>query len=152
MYRVIEDYLPEDKIMKNIIVLSVCLASTVIGLQADAVEKTLNTQDMIVSQNSQNEVFIARGTEPFWNINVSRRGIFYTDINGKKLNFPYVTPLKAEGRSADLVRVYKLRGRNNTLIITKVKECSDGMSDQKYPYATTLILGNRVLEGCAERK
>ncbi|QLE46647.1 hypothetical protein FD723_41445 (plasmid) [Nostoc sp. C052] len=29
---------------------------------------------------------------------------------------------------------------------------SDGMSDKEYPYSAIFILGNKVLEGCAEKK
>jgi uncharacterized membrane protein len=95
-----------------------------------------------------------RGTEPFWNVTVSKSGIVYSSPDTRKLTFPYVAPLTAAGRPADLVRVYRLRGRGNHSILTikKVSACSDGMSDKNYPYSATLILGNTVLEGCAERK
>ncbi|MEC4817390.1 MAG: hypothetical protein SAK29_29570 [Scytonema sp. PMC 1069.18] len=109
--------------------------------------------DKFIAQTANNEVFNVVGTEPFWNVNVSKRGIVYSSPEVKKQTFPYVKPLKAEGRPEDLVRVYQLKGRNNsTLIIKKVNSCSDGMSDKNYPYSATLILGNQVLEGCAERK
>jgi uncharacterized membrane protein len=103
--------------------------------------------------SANTEEFISRGTEPFWNVTVSKSGIVYSSPDIKKQRFPYVTPLKASGRPADLVRVYQLRGRaNSMLIIKKVTSCSDGMSDKQYPYSATLILGNTVLEGCAEKK
>jgi uncharacterized membrane protein len=109
--------------------------------------------NMFIAQTTGNEVFNVVGTEPFWNVNVSKRGIVYSSPEVKKQTFPYVKPLKAEGRPEDLVRVYQLKGRgNNTLIIKKVNSCSDGMSDKNYPYSATLILGNQVFEGCAERK
>lgn len=106
-----------------------------------------------VAQNTSGEEFIARGTEPFWNMTVSKRGIVYTSPEVKKLTFAYVNPLKAAGRPEDLVRVYPLKGKNNNmLIIKKDNKCSDGMSDKIYPYSATLILGNTVFEGCAEKR
>ncbi|MBD2300420.1 hypothetical protein H6G80_06135 [Nostoc sp. FACHB-87] len=98
-----------------------------------------------------NEKFIALGTEPFWSVTVSKNGIVYSSPEVKKQTFPYVKPLAAQARPADLVRVYRLRG-NNTLILQKVSACSDGMSDKNYPYSAVLILGNKVLEGCAQKQ
>jgi uncharacterized membrane protein len=108
----------------------------------------------LAGNNAKVEEFIIRGTEPFWNVTVSKSGIVYSSPDTRKLTFPYVAPLTAAGRPADLVRVYRLRGRGNHSILTikKVSACSDGMSDKNYPYSATLILGNTVLEGCAERK
>jgi uncharacterized membrane protein len=113
----------------------------------------LTNSPLASAQTAKIEEFISVGNEPFWNVTVRKSGIVYSTPDAKKQTFPYVAPLKADGRPADLVRVYQLRGRgNNMLIIKKVSDCSDTMSDNKYPYSATLILGNRVLEGCAQRK
>ncbi|BAY79255.1 hypothetical protein NIES25_57390 (plasmid) [Nostoc linckia NIES-25] len=105
------------------------------------------------AQTTKSEEFIARGTEPFWSVLVSKRGIVYSSPDVQKQTFSYIAPLKAEARPADLVRVYRLQGKgNNILIIKKVDACSDGMSDKEYPYSAIFILGNKVLEGCAEKK
>ncbi|KOP26343.1 hypothetical protein AMR41_10935 [Hapalosiphon sp. MRB220] len=113
-----------------------------------------DTNHLLAQNTSSNEEFIARGTEPFWSLTISKKGgIVYSTPENRKLTFPYVTPLQASGRPADLVRVYRLQGKtNNTLIIKKENACSDGMSDKQYPYSAILILGNKVLEGCAEKK
>ncbi|MBW4564751.1 MAG: hypothetical protein KME32_27230 [Mojavia pulchra JT2-VF2] len=114
---------------------------------------SMNSNSFVVAETANSEEFIARGTEPFWSITVSKRGIIYSSPDVKKQTFPYVTPLKAEGRPANLLRVYRLRGRSNSLLIIKqVNSCSDGMSDKVYPYSATVILDKRVLEGCAEKK
>jgi uncharacterized membrane protein len=107
----------------------------------------------VVAETATSEEFIANGTEPFWNITVSKRGIVYSSPDKPKQTFPYVTPLTAAGRPANSVRVYRLTGRgNNILIIRQVSVCSDGMSDKNYSYSATAILGNRVLDGCAQKK
>ncbi len=106
-----------------------------------------------IVQNVAAERFNVVGTEPFWNVSVSKSGIVYSSTEVKKQTFPYVAPLKASGRPEDFVSVYQLKGKgNNTLILKKVDKCSDGMSDKEYPYSATLILGTKVLEGCAEKK
>ncbi|MCC5636160.1 hypothetical protein LC593_09870 [Nostoc sp. CHAB 5844] len=110
----------------------------------------INSSSLLAGTPSS-EKFIALGTEPFWSVAVSQNGIVYSSPEVKKQTFPYVAPVKAEGRPADLVRVYRLRG-NNMLILKKVSACSDGMSDNKYLYSAVLILGNKVLEGCAQKQ
>ncbi|MBD2194436.1 hypothetical protein H6G08_01705 [Calothrix anomala FACHB-343] len=113
---------------------------------------SMNNNNLVVAQSATSEEFIARGTEPFWTITVSKRGIVYSSPDKPKQTFPYVTPLKADARPADLVRVYRLSGRGNNLLIIKQANCSDGMSDKNYAYSATVILGNRVLDGCAEKR
>lgn len=111
--------------------------------------------NFLISQatNRGGEELIVNGTEPFWSVTISRRGIVYSTPESRQ-NFPYVAPTTASGRPADLVRVYRLRGRNNvtsTLVIRK-GSCGDGMSDIRYPYSAVYISGNKVLEGCARTK
>ncbi|BAZ79304.1 hypothetical protein PN497_17290 [Sphaerospermopsis kisseleviana CS-549] len=114
---------------------------------------TVLVSNQSIAQSSKIEEFVARGTEPFWSVTVGKRGIIYSSPEIKQQIFRYTAPLTAQGRPNDLVRVYRFRGReNNMLILRKVNTCSDGMSDQKYPYSAILMLGNRVLEGCAEKK
>ncbi|MBD2295240.1 hypothetical protein H6G06_17580 [Anabaena sphaerica FACHB-251] len=123
-------------------------AITVLGISS-----TLLVSDQSIAQSSKIEEFTARGTEPFWSVTVSKRGIVYSSPEIKQQTFPYAAPLTAQGRPTDLVRVYRFRGReNNMLILKKVSNCGDGMSDKSYPYSAILMLGNRVLEGCAEKK
>jgi len=112
-----------------------------------------NAPPLIAQNNTKIDEFNSVGTEPFWNVTVSKSGIVYSSPNAKKQTFPYVTPIKAAGRTADIVRVYRLQGKpNSMLIIKKESSCSDGMSDKEYPYSATFILNNTVLEGCAEKK
>jgi uncharacterized membrane protein len=118
------------------------------------------TANQMTSQSS--EAFTVAGNEPFWSIAVEKTGITYgtpspsNPSDPSKITFPYVAPLRAEGRTADAVRVYQLRaqtdrGTNGTLMI-KRGNCNDTMSDRKYDYSATLILGNTVREGCAIKK
>jgi uncharacterized membrane protein len=113
-----------------------------------------NDAPPLIAQNTNKiDEFSSVGTEPFWNVTVSKSGIIYSSPNAKKQTFPYVTPIKATGRTADIVRVYRLQGKpNSMLIIKKESTCRDGMSDKQYPYSVTFILDNTVLEGCAEKK
>ncbi|BAY88093.1 hypothetical protein NIES3275_00680 [Microchaete diplosiphon NIES-3275] len=129
-----------------------CLSSiTFFGLGITLL--SMYSNHLVVAQNSKSEEFIARGTEPFWSVTVGKSAIIYSSPDKPKQTFPYIKPLTAQGRPADLVRVYRLKNRiNSILIIKQVDTCSDGMSDKNYPYSAIFILGNQVFEGCAEKK
>ncbi|OUL30512.1 hypothetical protein BV375_13640 [Nostoc sp. 106C] len=114
---------------------------------------TMPRNSLVIAETANSEEFTARGTEPFWSLSVTKRGIAYSSPDAPIQTFPYVTPLKAEGRPANLLQVYRFKGRgNNILIIKQVNTCSDGMSDKNYSYSATFILGNRVFDGCAQKK
>lgn len=140
------------------IILGLCTAS--LGASAALAYKVrlenpvLKSDTSLVAQASvRGEELIASGTEPFWSVTISRRGIVYAAPDANNRRYPYTAPMSALGRPSDLVRVYRLNGQpNGLLVIKKVNSCSDGMSDNVYPYDATLILGNRVMEGCARRR
>ncbi|MEA5583463.1 hypothetical protein VB620_19225 [Nodularia harveyana UHCC-0300] len=114
---------------------------------------TNNDNNPVISSNdtTESQEFRAFGTEPFWSINVSQTEIVYSSLgSNENQTFPYVKPLAADGRNPDTVRVYKLGDKEQSLlIIRKVDNCSDGMSDNLYPYSALFIKGDMVLEGCA---
>lgn len=107
-------------------------------------------------QPSKVESFRVVGTEPFWGVDISQKGIVYNSLRDNITNqkFRYVAPTAAEGRPLDVVRVYRFGTKpNHILILTKVNGfCSDTMSDTKYPYTATLISGNTVKTGCANKQ
>ncbi|MFH7028374.1 MAG: COG3650 family protein [Heteroscytonema crispum UTEX LB 1556] len=141
--------------MKNLIYRVVLLgfSAALLAGNASVANNKVPSRSSTTLASTKTEEFISRGTEPFWNVTVSKNGIVYSSPDAKKQTFPDVAPIKAAGRPADLVRVYPLKGRTNSmLIIKKVSVCSDGMSEKQYPYSATFILGNTVLEGCAEKK
>lgn len=103
-----------------------------------------------LAQNPQPWNFRAFGTEPFWGVNVAPSGIVYSSLGGTDVQFPYVQPLHAAGRPEEKVLVFNL-GDNNHLTLTRGR-CSDGMSDNVYPYIAIFVLGNNVYDGCATPK
>lgn len=85
------------------------------------------------------------GTEPFWGGKVGADGLTYT------------TPENAKGET---VPVSRFAGRGGvsysgtltagavTLAVTPT-QCTDGMSDARYPFAATLQIGSETRSGCA---
>jgi uncharacterized membrane protein len=86
------------------------------------------------------------GTEPFWGGILSATS-FHFQSPEEQLPLAIESTETAAGRPADYVRLFQLKGGNWLLI--RQGDCSDGMSDQSYPYQATLWLQGRLYEGCA---
>jgi uncharacterized membrane protein len=96
----------------------------------------------------------ASGTEPFWQVSVTRQGIEYrTPEQTPPLKFAYSAPIAAQGRPTEVVQVYRLQSRSQDgwLVIQRAgnEKCSDGMSDNQYPYSAIVMLNGKVRSGCA---
>ena len=96
--------------------------------------------------------WIARGTEPFWAVTVTREGIQFQE------------PDRPEGVRGEFAPATREQGRlvwRTTLqdsvtlpleLTIEEKPCSDGMSDRSYSFAAIVQVGNRTLRGCAEKR
>ncbi|MEP2735756.1 MAG: hypothetical protein ABJP34_05610 [Erythrobacter sp.] len=90
------------------------------------------------------EVITLGGTEPFWG----------AEINGSELT--YSTPDNIDGTLTTVERFAgngglsfsgELNGAALNATVTP-GTCSDGMSDFSYPFTATMMLGDRLLQGC----
>ncbi len=89
------------------------------------------------------------GTEPFWNVVITRAGIVYRDPEHPSgIRFPYEIPssvgtrlLISSSRRDSTPRAIRLS--------VEERECSDGMSDRQYRYASEVRLDSLDLHGCA---
>lgn len=90
--------------------------------------------------------FAAVGTEPFWNVTVRGTNAVYTtpeNQRGRSLTVRRITYARGVEFAADLDgRVFWLNIRPG--------QCSDGMSDKRYPMTATLRVRGQTLQGCAE--
>lgn len=113
-------------------------------------EASLGSQSEISSQNNNPDtLYRISGTEPFWSMVVARPQIIYTSADGDTLRFDYKEARQASGRQEGYVQVFELdEGQQLLMRRTDQCPCSDGMSDREYPYQATLILKEKVMEGC----
>jgi len=85
----------------------------------------------------------ASGTEPFWRVDVTP--------NGVAMMRPDAAAQTAKGvqvtTSGDTIVMVSAGPPAARLTLTK-GECSDGMSDLKYPYKADLTWGSETLKGC----
>jgi len=91
------------------------------------------------------EVVHFTGTEPFWGGQVSGEALTYT------------TP---ENQTGEMIAVDRFAGRNGIsfsgelggmpfVLAVTPGECSDGMSDRRYPFTVTLQVKGEQRKGCA---
>jgi len=91
------------------------------------------------------------GTEPFWSIYIHKDTIMFTKLNEKvDTTFFKQTQFNAVNSYSN----YKLidAEQNIATLIIKKEQCSDGMSDNIYPYSASFIYKDIELKGCAEMK
>ncbi|WP_411279289.1 COG3650 family protein [Gemmatimonas sp.] len=91
---------------------------------------------------------VARGTEPFWLANVRTDRVLFSRAGADSAVYPYAPPdFDADGRA-----VYRTRRFGVDPLLTLViqrGDCSDGMSDQRYPGRAVLTRGDSTWRGCA---
>lgn len=102
-----------------------------------------------MQENSTDTLYRISGTEPFWSMVIARPQIIYTSADGDTLRFDYKEARQASGRQEGYVQVFEL-GDGQQLVLRRTNQCpcSDGMSDKEYPYQATLVLQEKVIEGC----
>lgn len=89
--------------------------------------------------------FSARGTEPFWAVDVAGNTALYKTPDNQKGRAVRVDRLTFAG-GVEYIGV--LNGRPFTLTV-RGTDCQDGMSDEKYPMSAQLRTSGRTLNGCA---
>ena len=85
------------------------------------------------------------GTEPFWNITLAGNRLTYRDAETTGESVADVARREKRGQ----LIVEGRAGDTRLLATFSVADCSDGMSDRRYPYSLTLTFGYRTLRVCA---
>jgi uncharacterized membrane protein len=88
----------------------------------------------------------ARGTEPFWNLTIDGTHFRLTRPDHPDLAIEAGGAAIQSGRAT---WVAKAADGEQVTVVLYASDCSDGMSDTKYPYAAEVTLLNEALRGCA---
>lgn len=89
------------------------------------------------------------GTEPYWTIKVTDSNMVVKMMDGPS----YDIPVEFRQKSANNTSIAVIAGRRGnaltSAVFQKVNSCSDGMSDNSYPYSITAMLNaHKVVSGC----
>ena len=127
---------------------------TAAGISKGQAESTTAAQQSRQALPEQlDTLYLVSGTEPFWSLTIARPRSIFTSADGDTLLFDFKEARTASARPEDYVQVFEL-GNAQQLVLRKATNCpcSDGMSDKAYPYQATLILAEKILEGCGRVK
>ncbi|ATQ41188.1 COG3650 family protein [Caulobacter mirabilis] len=88
--------------------------------------------------------FGLRGTEPFWSVDIKGGEMTLTRPEPPAVKATGVTFAYIDGHG-----VWTGQADGKLMVATLTKgDCSDGMSDLKYPYVAEVKLGAETLKGC----
>ena len=93
--------------------------------------------------------FRARGNEPFWDIDISKRGIVFSDFGrSQKLVFPYVEASVSSGRWHYVSTTQGAESHRIEIAINE-QSCADNMSGAYFSFVAKVKLDGRTYSGCA---
>ena len=90
----------------------------------------------------------ALGTEPFWNLTIKGTAFKLTRPDQPAVSGVAPGAVIVPGQAVWSVPVTSATGMKVTL---SMSECSDGMSDNRYPMTAEVVLGELTLVGCAAK-
>jgi len=105
------------------------------------------TQSMKKTTGEKAARYTCLGTEPFWHVKIEPdSGIIYNEMEEGITRYPYTMPRKEGAKTI----FESSRSGSKIKITIEAGECSDGMSDEDYPYTCTVEKDKAKFSGCAK--
>jgi heat shock protein HslJ len=94
----------------------------------------------------QGEAYMATGTEPFWNLEITPQRLTLNQLDGQRITVPNPGERMEGGHRIITTPALSIR--------IVAQPCSDGMSERRYPDAVVVRVGNGPihLNGCGGRE
>jgi len=90
----------------------------------------------------------ARGTEPFWALSIDGKSFRLTRPDRPELTAEAPGAAISNGR---VIWIAKAADGRQVTVTLYASECSDGMSDLKYPMSAEVVMPDEELRGCAAK-
>lgn len=92
------------------------------------------------------------GTEPFWGLTIDAKKVTFRTADGLTRTIDNKGARPAFGHTTGYIALYQGKvkeeaGRFLNAIIRE-EQCSDGMSDEDYPYSVLVLSGTELYAGC----
>ncbi|MFN5735247.1 MAG: hypothetical protein ACK444_04300 [Flavobacteriales bacterium] len=86
----------------------------------------------LITNNSEIVEFHGQGTEPFWDLYLTKDEVLYT-VNEEKTSYILLTPFNEFAKE----QIIKYKDENGEIFKVTIRKerASDGMSDEDYPYS-----------------
>lgn len=112
-------------------------------------DTTSNPQTKPAPNDRPDTLYHIFGTEPFWSMVIAKPLSTYSSADGDTLFLELKEIRQAQARPDGYVQVFEFED-HQSLVLRQLNNCScsDGMSDREHPLQATLILKEKVLEGC----
>ncbi len=94
--------------------------------------------------------FRCTGTEPFWSLDISPAGMVFQTPGSSPVTYPFNASKSNGGTLEFNSSVNTETGKSTLKVILTPGDCSDGMSDIRYPYFAEVIRDGQQLRGCAK--
>jgi uncharacterized membrane protein len=91
------------------------------------------------------------GTNPTWNLSISKNLISYNSITDPNVKLKAVTPISPVGDSTGNLQVYTTEGSKTSAIILVKRNtngCTSGLLGRNYQYDTFVVFPDHVVTGC----
>lgn len=92
--------------------------------------------------------FRGSGNEPFWNVEISEKGIIFSELGEPQITLPYCKP-RASGERLTYSSKVGGNGQREIEIIIDERPCIDNMSGEHFSFSASVILNGRTYAGCA---
>jgi len=93
--------------------------------------------------------FRALGNEPFWQVEISKRGFAFSEMSREgRVLFPYAPPSFADNQ---IIYRSQTGGIGGTALLVKLRDrpCVDTMADARFSYQAEVEIEGKTLQGCA---
>lgn len=93
------------------------------------------------------------GTEPFWKLSIVDQKFTFIQKDVPVITMPAVEAKPAENMSIEHIRVFRTTLNNKeAIIIIQKQSCTDGTSEEMFPYEGLFINSDKVFHGCCSKK
>ncbi|MCA2962235.1 MAG: hypothetical protein IOD12_18430 [Silvanigrellales bacterium] len=92
------------------------------------------------------------GTEPFWGLTIAGKSVAFRTADGLTRTSDTSGARAALGTLTSYVALYQGKVKEEPgrflNVIVKAEQCSDGMSDEGFPYSVLVLSGTELYSGC----
>lgn len=131
----------------------VILGTSAVGCAAEPEVVGHASANLDETQGGANKVRGCHGTEPFWGISIDADRITFEDDDAKT-TIVNLGPVPSRNSTVEFAALYQGStleepAMTMNVIITRADGyCSDGMSDEHYPFTVSVVRGGQLFTGC----
>jgi uncharacterized membrane protein len=152
--------LKESIMLRSSLAFGACLVALTVGCGTSASDEpiadgTQNIEAPPDSETGADKITSCGGFEPFWSLAIDGDTVAFDDGADTKVTMAKTGPASAMGSTASFAALYQGTTKEDpsrvlTVAIADVSltGCSDGGSDELFPFSATIVSGKDLYLGC----